>query len=437
MVAGNDLAGYGGDNLTGGAPNALLNCPFGVAVDGSGNVYISDSYNSVIRRVDTAHTITTVAGNHTDGCAYNGTGTPATNFDLCDPAGLAVDGSGNLYIADEYNNLIRKLAVSSSTISNYAGTGTNGYGGDGGLATAALLNYPVAVALDTTGNLYLADSSNYRIREVTIANGKIKTIAGNGTAGYGGDGAAAINANINQVYGLAVNGAGTSVTIADTFNAVIRQFTVGGTIKTVAGGAGVGFCGDSGPALSACFYYPYGVALASGGTIYVADKVNDRLRQFIVGSSINTLAGNGSASMPTPVSGLPPNGVVLYNPYAVTADAGGDMFISDTSNAMVREYAWSPDLVNIFAGTGVPGYFGDGGAATSAQLNNPAGVARDSFGNVYIADTYNCLVREVSPSGNDQHLCRNSRRVRIFGECRSRGRRPTLLPLQRLRRQPE
>ena len=244
VVAGSGLPGYAGDGVTGGAPNALLYCPTGVAVDSSGNVYLSDSYNSVVRKVDTANTITTIAGNYSDGCTYNGNGSPATHFDLCHPEGLAVDHSGNLYITDQLNSLIRKLVLSSSTISNFAGTGVAGYGGDGGLATAALLYYPAAIALDTAGDLFIADSYNYRIREVTASNKKIKTVAGNGTAGYTGDGLAATNATMNQVFGVAVNTAGTKVTIADTYNAVIRQFTVGGTISTVAGGAGTGWCGD-------------------------------------------------------------------------------------------------------------------------------------------------------------------------------------------------
>jgi sugar lactone lactonase YvrE len=126
VVAGNGLPGYAGDGVAGGAANALLNCPFGVAVDGSGNVYIADSYNEVIRKVDTSNTITTVAGNYAYGCGYNGNGSPATSFALCHPEGLAIDNSGNLYIADQTNNLIRKLVVSSSTISNYAGNGTGG-----------------------------------------------------------------------------------------------------------------------------------------------------------------------------------------------------------------------------------------------------------------------------------------------------------------------
>jgi len=399
VVAGNGLPGYSGDGVSGGAPNALLNCPYGVAVDSNNNIYISDSYNSVVRKVDTSNTITTIAGNYVDGCIYNGTGSPATNFALCHPEGLAVDHSGNLYIADQLNNVIRRLVLSTSTLSNYAGNATAGFSGDGGPAASAELYYPVSIAFDSTGNLFIADTNNYRVREVTISNLKIKTVAGTGTAGYSGDGAAATAATFNGINGLAVNSTGTTVTIADTYNAVIRQFTVGGKISTIAGGAGTGWCGDGQLATASCLYYPYGVALTSTGTVYVADTYNDRLRQFVVGGTINTLAGNGSTVMPTPVTNLPPNGVVFYNPYGVTADPSGDVFVTDAANSMVRELVWSTDLVNIFAGNGVQGYGGDGGPATSANLNLPAGIARDSAGNVYFADTYNCVVREVSLSG--------------------------------------
>ena len=186
VVAGSGIPGFAGDGVHGGAPNALLNNPSGVAVDSAGNIYISDTYNGVVRKVDTSNTITTIAGEQGQ-CSYEGNGSPATNYPLCNPLGLAVDGSGNLYIADQYNSIVRKLVVSTSTISNYAGTGTSGYSGDGAAATGAELYYPSVVAVDSAGNVYIADSYNYRVREVTISNGHIRTIAGNGTAGYSGD----------------------------------------------------------------------------------------------------------------------------------------------------------------------------------------------------------------------------------------------------------
>jgi sugar lactone lactonase YvrE len=399
LVAGNGLPGYAGDGVVGGAANALLNGPNDVAVDASGNIYIADANNCVVRKVDTTSTITTVTGNYNDGCGYNGNGSPATNYELNYPTSVATDSAGNVYIADQDNNRIRKLTVSTNTISNYAGNGTAGYGGDGGAATAAELYYPSAVRLDAAGNVYIADTYNYRIREVTISNGKINTIAGDGTYGYTGDGDPATSAEIGYIFALAVNSAGTTVTIVDYEYFVVRQLTVGGNINTVAGSGTPEFCGDGGPATSACFYYPDGVAV-SGSNVYVADYDNHRIRLFTVGGNINTVAGNGSTTQPTLVTGVPPQGVVLNYPWAAIEDPSSNIFVSDSYNQMIRELAQPSDLVDFFAGNGTGGYGGDGGPATSAELYYPGGVARDSSGNIYIADSDNCLIRVVNTSGD-------------------------------------
>jgi trimeric autotransporter adhesin len=409
VVAGSGLPGFAGDGVPGGAANALLNCPAGIAVDSSGNVYISDYYNYVVRKVDTTNTITTIAGmGGTRG--FSGDGGPATSAELNDPFGIALDTSGNLYIADSGNCRVRKVILSTDIISTYAGTGSCTYGGDGGAATSAQLNSPSGVATDAAGNLYIADTNNYRIRYVVKSTGIITTIAGSGTYGYSGDGGPAIIAEITQVYeGIAVNAAGTTVTIADYSNQRIRQFTVAGnpntgTINTIAGSGTAGFCGDNGPAPSACLYYPEGVAVTTSGNVYVADRDNDRVRFFTVTGipntgTITTVAGNGSTEFPTLTSGVPPQGVVLYYPWDVLEDPSGNVYASDQYNCLVRELVQATDLVNFFAGTGTCGYSGDGGPATSAELNKTYGVARDSSGNIYIADIYNQRIRMVSPSG--------------------------------------
>jgi len=399
IVAGTGLPGYAGDGVSGGATNAYLNGPSGVAVDAGGNVYIADSNNCVIRKVDTSSTITTVAG-QAGSCGYNGNGAPATNFFLYNPFNVAVDGSGNLYIADTDNALVRKVVLSTGTISNYAGNGTAGYTGDGGLATAATLNTPTAVAVDAAGNVYIADCYNYVIREVAKASGKIKTIAGDGEGGRTGDGGPATSAGLNIVFGVAVNSAGTTVTIADTASLVVRQFTIGGNINAIAGNGTGGFCGDGLPATSACLDYPAGVAVTPSGSIYVADTYNNRIWQFSVGGTLNTVAGNGSGAQPTPVTAVPPLGVVLYNPWGVLGDPSYDVFVSDQGNQMVRELVRSAGLVDFFAGNGTAGYAGDGGLAVGAQVNGPGGVARDSSGNIYVADIYNCVIRMVNASGD-------------------------------------
>ncbi|HVN06139.1 MAG TPA: choice-of-anchor D domain-containing protein [Bryobacteraceae bacterium] len=405
VVAGLGPAGYAGDGVAGGAPNALLNCPNGVAVDSSGNVYISEYNNQTVRKVTTSGTISTIAG-ISGACGYNGDGSPATSFELCRPGGMVADKSGNLYIADASNCRVRKLALSTGTISTYAGTGSCGYSSDGITASTAKVNAPDGVALDNAGNLYIADTNNFRIRLVTLSTGIITTIAGNGTNGFIGDGGAAVSAEISYVYeGISVNSTGTLVTIADDGNQRIRQFTLSGNpntgnINTIAGTGAVGYSGDGGAPGSAVFHSPQGLAVTASGTIYVADRYNDRVRAFTTGTGalINTVAGNGNGTFPTLESGVPPQGVVFDYPFGILEDPSGNVFVNDTENYLVRELVASTGLVNLFAGNGTRGSGGNGGPATAAQLNYNYGVARDSSGNIYIADTQNCLIREVTAS---------------------------------------
>ncbi len=398
VVAGTGAQGYSGDGLVGGAGNASLYHPTAVAVDGTGNVYIADQYNCIVRKVSTANTITTIAG--TPGsCTYGGDGGLGTAAHLYYPMGVALDGSGNLYIADNSNCRVRKLILSTNIISTYAGNGTCGYAGDSGLATSAELASTDGVALDTAGNLYIADTTNYVIRKVTKSTGDITTIAGNHTAGFSGDGGLATSAEFNQVYQLAVNGAGTTVTFADYYNQRVRQFAVGGSINTVAGTGSAGFTGDGGSATSADLYYPEGVALTSAGTVYVGDSNNYRVRLFTVGANINTVAGNGSPTVETQLNNIPPQGVVLQYPYGLARDTAGDVYVAESHNYMVRELVHSSDLVTFFAGDGTYGYTGDGGPATSAEMTYDYGVAKDTLGNVYIADTYNHIIRVVNSAG--------------------------------------
>jgi len=400
VVAGSGAQGYTGDGLTGGAGNADLYHPVGVAVDASKNVYIADQGNCIVRKVDATKTITTIAGTP-NSCTFGGDGGKGTIAQLNNPTGVAVDGSGNLYIADYYNCRIRKVVLSSDTISTYAGSATCGYIGDKGPATSAQLYYPYAVAVDTAGDLFIGDANNYVIREVTKSSGNINTIAGNHTYGYSGDGSTATSAEMTYPYGLAVNGAGTVVTFADYANQIVRQFTVGGNINFVAGvpsSACSGTCGEGGPATSAKFYNPIGVAL-NGSTIYVANNNNYVVDTFTVGGNLTLAAGNHTYNTETLFSGAPATGVVLNYPYEIAEDSSGNVYIADSHNFMVREYVKSTGLVNFFAGTGVEGFTGDGGPAGSAELNYDYGVAKDSAGNVYIGDTSNCVVREVGTGG--------------------------------------
>ena len=253
-VAGNGTEGYSGDG--GAAVGAQLNYPFGVALDGADNLYIADFGNNRIRKVDSAGVISTVAGTGTAGSL--GDGGAAVGAQLNYPRSVALDGAGNLYIAEDVNHRIRKMD-SAGVISTVAGNGTEGYSGDGGAAVGAQLNEPFGVALDGAGNLYIAEYENQRIRKVD-STGVISTVAGNGTEGYSGDGGAAVGAQLDSPYGVALDGAG-NLYIADMGNHRIRKVDSAGVISTVAGNGADGYSGDGGAAVGAQLNYPFGVAL--------------------------------------------------------------------------------------------------------------------------------------------------------------------------------
>ena len=398
VVAGSGALGYAGDGVTGGAANASLNRPFAVAVDGTGNVYIADENNCAVRKVDTTNTITTIAG--TPGqCGYFGDGGKGTSAQLYSPTGVGLDANGNLFIGDTNNCVVRRLILATDVISTYAGNHTCGYSGDGGAATSAEMSTVAGVAADSSGNVFIADYGNCVIREVVKATQKINTVAGNHTCGYTGDGGPATSAQMNQVFGLAVNG--TAITIADYNNQRIRQFTVGGNINTVAGNGTPcsGTCGAGGAATSAELYYPVGVASTSAGTISISDNDNYVVERFNVGGNIDVIAGNYLPTLETLITGAPATGVVLNYPYEIADDSSGNVYIADSHDYMVREDVKSSGLVNFFAGNGTYGYSGDGGPAIGAELTYAYGVAKDSLGNVYIADMGNCLVRKVNTAG--------------------------------------
>ena len=298
--------------------------PWGVVTDSAGSLYVADLEDSRVRKVSNG-LIDAAAGNGVYG--YSGDNGPALSAELAYPYGVAVDAAGNLYIADTNNSRIRK--VSNGAISTVAGNGTAGYSGDNGPATSAQLNYPTAVAVDAAGDLYIADTQNNRIRKVS--NGAIVTIAGNGTAGYSGDNGPAAAAQLNSPYGVALDSAG-NLYIADRYNSRIRKVS-NGAIVTVAGNGASGYSGDDGPATSAELSYPAGVAVDSAGDLYIADGGNSRIRRVSNGT-IATIAGNGIAGFSG--DNGPATSAELYEPLAVALDSAGNVYIADDGNNRIR-----------------------------------------------------------------------------------------------------
>ncbi|GAB3690750.1 hypothetical protein GCM10027592_08230 [Spirosoma flavus] len=384
-VAGTGSPNFGGDG--GPATAATMAYPSGVAVDKLGNLFIADQGNNRIRKVNTLGIISTVAGNGTLG--FGGDGGSAPNADLYYPIDVVFDKAGNLYIADQGNNRIRKVST-SGVITTVAGNGTFGFGGDGGNAINANLANPTGVAVDGSGNLYIADQKNHRIRKVTTS-GIISTVAGNGTLGFSGDGGLAINASMDNPNGVAVNASG-SLFIIDNGNQRIRKVTPAGSITTVAGNGSAGFSGDGGPATAASLNNPSGIAIDTGNNLFIADRYNHRIRKVTPAGSITTIAGNGSAGF-SGDSG-PALNARLNNPNDVSVDTSGTLYIADLLNNRIRSVLTS-GIIRTVAGSGSYGFSGDGGSALGAKLANPSGVATDNLGNIFVADLLNNRIRKI------------------------------------------
>src|ERR1035437_5366560 len=359
----------------------------GIAADPGGNLYIADWQNNVIIEVSSGGTITIPVGN---GAAGDwGNGGPATSAALAVPRELALDAAGNLYIADTLNNEIRKVDT-SGLITKVAGTGYFAYSGDGGMATSAQLGGPEGVAADVAGNLYIAVFWNMIVRKVS-ANGVITTFAGTPLqAGDSGDGGPASRAELANPDRVAVDPSG-NVYIADYYAGVIRVVSTDGVITTVAGtGYSTGYSGDGGPATSAQLNVPVAVAFDAAGNIYIADVGNYVIRRVATNGVITTVAGNGTAGYSG--DGGPATSAELNYPTGVAVDAFGNLYIADAWNHTIRR-VWANGTITTIAGNGTAGYSGDGGTASSALLNNPLALVLDSAGNIYVADSMNNVIR--------------------------------------------
>ncbi len=421
-IAGTGVFGYVGDS--GSALKALIGLVTGLAVDSAGNLYLADFSEAVVRKIDTTGIITSFAGVGY-GLGTIGDGMPAAST-LLIPYGVAFDGSGNIFLTDDYLSQVDRVDLSTGLIYTVAGNGNWGFSGDNGVATAAELYAPAGLTV-AGSQIYIADLANTRVRKV--ANNIITTIAGTSN----GDGRPATSAFLNFPEGLAIDTAG-DIAVADTSNYEVRHFKPGGNISgfgevqgqpfgmtvdpagnfyvsdseplvleigtdgttsTIAGNSKSGFSGDGGSAQSASLNKPMGLAVDPANNVYIADNGNHRVRKVDSSGMIHTIAGNGKLLY----SG--DKGLALsagMDPYDLALDKAGDLFVVDHTNSRIRKITPDGNIITV-AGTGTPGYSGDGGPATAARLNFPTGIAIDGSGNLYIADEGNAVVRRVTSNG--------------------------------------
>jgi uncharacterized protein (TIGR03437 family) len=396
--AGTGASGYAGDG--GAAISAQFNGPTGLTFDQAGNLFVADTGNNVVRRIAPDGTVTKVAGSGYAG--YGGDGGPAIRADLNAPQGVAVDTSGYLYIADTFNNRVRRVAADGS-IATFVANGYPGFSGDGGPAGGATLFFPTDVAVDSAGNLYIADLGDSRIRKV--AAGIIGTIAGSAALAPAADGFSATSIRLSGPTGLAVDtagnvyiaegsiGSGSGLTEGDHR---IWRVSPGGVLASVAGNGLDSFSGDAASASRAQLNTPSGMALDAAGNLFFADTLNHRIRRISPGGTITTVAGNALPGFSG--DGGPASSAELDTPTAVAVDSQGNLYIADSANNRVRKVT-ADGTITTFAGNGNAALFGDGGPAAAAALHGPRGVALDAAGNLYIADAQNHCVRMVDTNG--------------------------------------
>ncbi len=388
-IAGQGGVGYNADGVPG--TIAQLNFPTSVISDTSGDIYIADQFNNRIRKVNASGVISTFAG--TGALGFSGDGGPASMARLYAPYSLAINARQEIFVLDRFNQRIRKIST-SGIITTFAGNGSAGFSGDGGLATAAKINNATGICLDVAGNMYVADLDNQRIRKINTS-GNISTVAGTGSAGFSGDGGAATSATMNGPMGVvAVSG---NIYFSDCNNNRIRKISATGVISTFSG-SGSGFSGDGGPASAAHLSGPTGMSVDTLGNIFWAERDNHRIRKVDTAGIISTVAGNSNKTYNG--DGIPATAAAatLFEPHGVFADRKGNILIADTWNGRLRKVDTGKYLTSL-AGMGHPGYSGDGGPATAGQIFSPVGIRADRSGNVFITDKDNYRIRKRSPSG--------------------------------------
>jgi DNA-binding beta-propeller fold protein YncE len=385
------VAGFGDGAMSGDGGLALAAClnePKSVSFDGHGNLLIVDSENHVVRKVDRlSGVIVTVAG-----CAKPLHPREAT---------VQSDGGGASIDEDPLAEQASDQAFAHQTdLSGTVRYVINGgglplrFGGDGGPAVKALLNFPTAAAVDPAGHLYIADTMNHRIRRIDATSGRISTIAGVGQPRFGGDGGPAAAAGLNEPSALAVT-ASSILYVADQNNNRVRAIDLGtGVIKTVAGNGASGYNGDGIPAIEAALAGPSGLAVGTDGTLFIADTFNGRIRSVDpVTGLIRTVAGDGETYRYQ--GAAEPASASLARPYGIALDAAGNLFISDSDNHLIRRWERRTGRLDRVAGVGMAAYGGDGGSALEASLNYPFGIAVSEDGALFVADTFNHRIREI------------------------------------------
>jgi mucin-19 len=379
-IAGEGVGGF----LDGMGIGARFNIPQGLALDSVGNLYIADTSNHRIRKITPAGVVTTFAGSTS--LFQDGTG---TNARFNTPNGIAVDSAGNVYVGDYNNHRIRKITP-AGVVTTFAGNGTTTF--TDGTGTNATFNQPAGVAVDSAGNVYVADTSNNRIRKIT-STGVVTTLAGN--SNYTFVDGTGTNASFNNPQGIAVDSAGT-VYVGDTLNNRIRKITPAGVVTTVAGNGSTTFANGTGT--NATFFNPYALVVDSAGNVFVGDTLNHRIRKITPLGVVTTFAGSTGGF----ADGTGTN-ARFFRPYGVAFDSAGTLFVADSNNYRIRKIGTGAvqlplnrGVVTTFAGSGQG--FTDG-TGTNALFTLPYGVAVDSVGNVYVADTSNNRIRKITPAG--------------------------------------
>ncbi len=377
-------AGYIG-SADGVGSDARFNLPTGVAVDGSGNIYVADSGNDTIRKISPAGEVATLAGLAGISGSVNATGSDAR---FNDPFGVAVDSSGNVYVGDEGNNTIRKVTLAGvvTTLAGSAGV----TGSANGTGSAARFNAPTGVAVDSSGNVYVADNGNDTIRMITPA-GVVTNLAGLAQQAGSANGTNS-TARFNTPFGVAVDGSG-NVYVADTDNNEIRMITPAGVVTTFAGSSKA-FGSVDGTGGAARFYEPYGVAVDGSGNVYVADYFNYEIRKVTPPGGVTTLAGSAAVFGNADATG---SAARFDSPYGVATDTNGNVYVADTLNQTIRKVTPAGVVTTL---AGLAATFGSAdGTNSAARFYDPSGVAVDGFSNVYVADNGNDTIRMITPAG--------------------------------------